>query len=255
MRDEPSWQKLTNTLTTWRLATSALSNFNDPFEGSPVLVGDSGAEVEINFKSANSIWSPLVAPILKDLDGTKLKAATVIDHFARSLFVVSLSRRINSGLLWSHYANGYRGIALHFTPTNDIESPFKDGAFHWVAYEKQRPFISFESMQYYLNENLHHPAGAFAMSARGATELQLLAAMLTWKSEDWSYEQEARLITSSATLEVGFPKSELASIILGPLCSEADAVRVRGIAARATHPIAIAQARLSRTDYSIEIEW
>jgi hypothetical protein len=162
---------------------------------------------------------------------------------------------VNSGLLWGHYTSGYRGIALHFVPTNASESPFTQTTFHWVSYEKQRPYLSFERLKYYFNQKLKHPAGAFTPQVLGAIELQLMAALLTWKSEDWSYEQEARLIVSSDSLSIHFPIEELVSVVLGPNCSKDDEARIHDLVSKAPSPIKVARAKLSATDYSIEIEW
>lgn len=256
MTNESSWAKLEDTICNSKLFTSSISNFNDPFESNPILVGDNNNLLDINFKtSANTAWSMLTVPLLKDLTGQKIKGNDAVDLFRKSMMMVSFSRRINSGLLWGHYANGYRGIALHFVPTNDPNSPFNQSAFHWVNYEKQRPYISFEQLRFYLDTTLPHPGGAFTPSALGAFELQFMSALMAWKSDDWAYEQEARLITKSDVPAISFPPSELVAVILGPLCSEADEAKLRHLIKQAPQETRIVKARLSRTDYSIEIDW
>lgn len=238
------------------LFPSKIDSFNDPFEANPVVIGQTDETIEINASaSANTDWSRLALPIFKRLEGQKLSARAIIAEFRKSLSMVSFSRRINSGLLWGHYTNGYRGIALHFAPTNDKDSPFQQGSFHWVDYEKQRPYLSFDRLRYYFNRKLSHPAGAFTPHALGAIELQFMSALLTWKSEEWSYEQEARLITSSETAATSFPPEELLSVILGPMCTKSDEEKVRAIVAKTQRNTKIARASLSGTDYSIEIDW
>jgi hypothetical protein len=205
-------------------------NFNDPFEANPVIIGGKNERIEVAFKAAgNTAWSPLS--------------------------VASFSRRVNSGLLWGHYTSGYRGIALHFVPANAKNSPFSQSNFHWITYEKQRPYLSFERLKYYFNQNLPHPAGAFTPQVLGAIELQLMAALLTWKSDEWSYEQEARLIVASDATCIQYPSEELTSIILGPNCSSTDEHRIKTLLSKAPPHIRIAKAKLSGTDYSIEIDW
>jgi hypothetical protein len=256
LRDEPAWEKLRQTLCQSRLHTSRVRDFNDPFEASPVIIGGANETIEVNFKSSgNTVWASLILPLFKTLEGQERTIAEILNHLKNSLSVVSFSRRVNSGLLWGHYTSGYRGIALHFVPTNANNSPFKDSNFHWVTYEKQRPYLSFERLKYYFNQTLQHPAGAFGPQVMGAVELQLMSALLTWKSDDWSYEQEARLIVSSDTLSVQYPSEELVSVILGPNCSSEDEGRISALITQATSPIKLAKARLSRTDYSLEIEW
>ena len=256
MRDDRSWTLLKNTLEKSLLFPSKIDSFNDPFEAKPVVIGRNEEKIEINATApANTEWSPIASPIFKRLHGKELTAKEIIEGFRSSLSMICFSRRINSGLLWGHYTSGYRGVALHFSPTNDIKSPFQQGRFHWVNYEKQRPYLSFDRLRYYFNRTLSHPAGAFTPETIGAIELQFMSSLLTWKSEEWSYEQEARLIISSETTEITFPPEELLSIVLGPLCTEVDEKRVRTMVSDTGRSIKIARASLSGTDYSIEIDW
>jgi hypothetical protein len=48
-----------------------------------------------------------------------------------------------------------------------------------------------------------------SIEVMGAFELQFVGAILFWKSEDWAYEQEARLVTGSNETAIPFPSQEL----------------------------------------------
>jgi hypothetical protein len=218
--NESAWQKLERTICESHLPTSVIADFNDPFESGPILFGDRSQKISIEGSyAASTVWSPLVASIWNELVGKTLSAEEIIQTYTAYFSVVSLSRRINSGLVWSHYSNGYRGIALHFTPINDQKSPFRQSHFQWMTYEKQRPIISIDHLRRYLRSGQ-------SAEINSAFELQFIGAILFWKSEDWAYEQEARLVTGSTETAIPFPPQELASVILGPRVSAQDAERV-----------------------------
>lgn len=252
----PAWEKLRQTILQQCLPTSKISGFNDPYECAPVCVGDTEALLDIRGQNgASTAWSMLAADIRSKMLGKSLKLSEIISIYRSSLSVVCFSRRINSALLWSHYSAGYRGIALHFLPSNAPDSTFNQQSFHWVNYEKQRPFLSSDVMKYYFDTTIENPAGAFAPNSLGATELQFMSAILTWKSDDWSYEQEARLIVPVGQDTVKIRSDELASIIIGPRCPPEREERIKYLVEQSGLKVRIAQARLSQTDYSVEIEW
>ena len=132
--NENAWRLLEQTLCDSRLPTSKISDFNDPFELGPILSGDRSKRISVDGRySANTVWSPLVGPAWKELFSKSLYAEELVQFYASYFSVASFSRRINSGLVWSHYTNGYRGIALHFTPSNAPNSPFNQSQFQWVV--------------------------------------------------------------------------------------------------------------------------
>jgi len=97
-------------------------------------------------------------------------------------------------LLWSHYADRHRGVALGFDVNEQMLKP--------VSYVKDRPVLE------KINDKISH-------------------SLLFTKYEDWRYEQEARIYT---TLKDPDPKTGLyfadfgeqlvlREVIAGPLCA------------------------------------
>ena len=94
------------------------------------------------------------------------------------LGILSLSRRWNSSLMWSHYTSSYSGFCVGF---NSLHDYFKgDGS----SLGNRSKLLSVR----YSEKRVVVPPGDF-------TEEDIRDILLT-KSKDWEYEQEERLISS-----------------------------------------------------------
>ncbi|QZN79737.1 DUF2971 domain-containing protein [Stenotrophomonas sp. DR822] len=92
-----------------------------------------------------------------------------------SIGILSLSRRWNSSLMWSHYTNSHAGFCVGFNRDHDFfktkgEVGDPERSLHEVEYSKQRVAVS-------------HVRG------------QPIDLKVIWtKSQDWEYEQEERVV-------------------------------------------------------------
>lgn len=93
------------------------------------------------------------------------------------LGILSLSRRWNSSLMWSHYTNSHKGFCLGFDTETDFFKPFRQIADTSKIF---MPVI-------YSNERIKIP-----INKGEKIDMNI---MLT-KSKDWEYEDEERLIVS-----------------------------------------------------------
>jgi hypothetical protein len=128
MRSEESWAHLENTLLRNSLPLGISTNLNDPFEANPVVINDTVSEdVQIflkRFSVTPGITTSGVAfdfeAILDSTGSDELEAKmlseirSLIDFRNQRCHIGSFSRRISSELQWSHYADGYKGLAYHF---------------------------------------------------------------------------------------------------------------------------------------------
>lgn len=189
-----------------RLWLPSLRDFNDPFDGMmPLAFGIRTARFKRRFVDA------LVA------DGRSRRAAIeeykalrdggYTEDFARMLGglelsrivndfgVLSLSRNTRSVLMWSHYANGHRGICLVF------KDPMMSKLAQPVHYANDLPKINY----------FHSKWGTVRKSA------------FLWKSDEWRYEQEMRVVFGDrAHTYFEFPRDSLVAVILGCLSKQGD---------------------------------
>ncbi len=138
-----------NNLALRRLKVSRINQINDPFEF-------------------------LAADLLDSRDREALhKFKNQLDA---SVGIVCFSRAWNNPLLWGHYANKHRGIALGFDVPDDSLFP--------VIYTNQRAKIKFD-------ENSRTVVGGKSVVNK----------LLCTKFSDWVYEEESRFFVSLDTLQ------------------------------------------------------
>ena len=157
-----------------RLKVSFLDNLNDPFELYATKLTDK--------RLRNKFYS------LADF---------IIDTFGMLCF----SRQWRSPLLWSHYADRHKGVALVFEVT--------DARIKKIKYQQKRIEID-DSMSWFWLMEIE----------------KLQNKLLTTKYSQWSYEDEARIFLSSNEIYKDGGLSfynfsndvKLTGIVLGPLC-------------------------------------
>ena len=148
------------------------------------------------------------------LNEEKAKFQTKIDNAIATTkdnaLVSCFSKRNNSILMWSHYANSHRGVCIEYERPESDE--FKD-----VVYSKKRPFSK-------IYKAVSHGIGLEILGQK--TELEDLEEDLEEtlkpffiKSQDWTYEKEVRCLYSKSKhndnvkrvdnkyiLDIGIPK-------------------------------------------------
>jgi len=264
LRNEQSWAYLENALLGNVLPLAIASALNDPFEASPVIVNDT---VPADLKSfMQRAWAPsgtLSALKAKDelaqirnIDDPRFHAPEFQEKFLNKILALakqrneqchigSFSRRISSELQWSHYADGYRGIAYHFATQPRADSGFRH--LRPVRYSTQRPVILVSEVMDQLSVDVG--SDQFARSWLSFEQRSFLT-----KSVDWAYEEEERIIKQNES-KMTFLDSELISIVLGPRFPKDSLPRLRSLASKRTRPVKIFAASVSLTTYSIEVDW
>ena len=166
----------------------------------------------------------------------------------RRFRLLSLCAEARNPLLWSHYSDSHRGVALEF------DASFTEG----VAFAKALP------MKYWKRVPRAYSRKDFIEDALGLNPLQDdTAAMLPFvltKSVEWSYEREWRIVQAAEDAgpdlfsDLAFSPRSLTKIFLGCRCT----VRIR----RAVERLAIGdfehaeihQARQSQTRFALEFD-
>lgn len=156
-----------------------------------------------------------------------------IDGFSlwmRESAVCCFSTVSDSLLMWSHYADQHRGVVFVF---EELFEPQPFFAFP-VVYSDKRPPVDITT---------------FGNDGRNAIQ----DAVLT-KASAWSYEAEKRMFEyRSAPGHRRFPSQALRGVIFGARISNDDRNFVSGLIAASRRQIHCSTARLSETDFVLEI--
>lgn len=169
-------------LQTQRLKVALLNELNDPFELFAADLSDR------NVRFAFRQWK---------------------NDFAQRTGMLCFSNRWKNPLLWSHYADRHRGMALGFEIDDNVTVP--------VRYRRTRLRLDVASIV-----------------AKDGFSADLGEDLYATKSMDWSYEEEVRVPTllSECELHDGLyfeplgDQFKIVSVVLGPLCKiDADDIR------------------------------
>ena len=171
------------------------------------------------------------------------------DYISRSFKISCLSERMDSSLMWSHYASKHAGFCLEYDFSLEMENSSPDlkkailGLFP-VVYSEERPLIPNQFLDSgFLNEienNRKTPDSILEDVFYG----------LLVKSIDWSYEKEWRIIIKSSLLNDSKLKIPPRKVFLGANIKEKTKEKLLDIA-RIKH-IPAYQMRLSLDKYRLE---
>lgn len=186
----------------WYFAPPAV--FNDPFECRHDLRAEkpSLADIEVLRESfqRDVAAGDTAFEFLLALEQRELAEAVDEMYAERSpqLFrnfegrgVCCFAGRLDSLLMWGHYADGHRGFCLEFDTSSSEFDRFKK-----VEYFEESPSLSVSKVV------AGDTAGAFA-------------AILCSKPTEWAYEQEWRMFHASSAKEYGYGTECLSAVYLG----------------------------------------
>ena len=143
--------------------------------------------------------------------------------------VLCFSRNWGDPLLWSHYADKHRGVCIGF----DVQ----DDQVTRVTYTENRLVISARDV-----DNASEEEGK-----------SLMVRLLSTKYIGWQYEEEVRAYisleeknSSTGLYYVDFgEKLKLKEIIVGPLCSAGNKVKIKKVIGGFSEAVELIQARLA----------
>ncbi|MGY4325686.1 hypothetical protein ACVWWG_000100 [Bradyrhizobium sp. LB7.2] len=254
-----AWEMLEKTLLSNVLSLSRSVTLNDPFDSNPIVVNDTipsdisqFANDTLSFNGMPMDFEKLhiVHPNGQRLTKEQLEEATkdrlhsFIKERNEQCHIASFSRRISSELQWSHYADGYKGLAYHFVTRPEDSSGFR--YLRPVRYSSQRPIILLSE---FMDQLKAARSGSFVQGWLSFEQRSYLT-----KSLEWAYEEEERIIKQNVA-EATFLETELISIVLGPRFPDSDIERLRAIVKKRNRPVKIFRAQSSPTSYAVEVQW
>ncbi|ENQ8704931.1 DUF2971 domain-containing protein [Vibrio harveyi] len=182
---------------TLKIGFNQIDNFNDPFEG-----------------RATGLWDPS-----HNSDRTNVNTLSQALLKARvNHRVLSLTREPLNPLMWAHYANSYEGVVIEF---DSIVSQLNSDKFVIPAAKGD--------MIYTRTKPTKKDFSSYHRDLLNNTE-EILKRTFLFKSQDWSYEEEVRvvgelqskrslfkteLINGRAMSMYSFPKGSITAVYIG----------------------------------------
>lgn len=211
-------------------------SFNDPFDCA--LTADR-SKFEESLASAVARVARDAPPELlvgKDLTGERPGDAQAYEEYRsnirtllQEMGVLCLSEVPDSMLMWSHYANHYRGFCVEFDCGEG--SRLRDIA-HAVRYSDEMPSVS-------------------AVDLTGPNQGAALDSLWLTKSSCWSYEKEWRVMMPKGNRSYQAP-SPVRTVVFGARMPEPERVMV-ALALRRNDSVQFKEAVIQEHTFSIEI--
>jgi Protein of unknown function (DUF2971) len=155
-------------------------DFNDPYDCSVYLdIEKTLKEGPKQFDSSNELIDPESKSQIKDDDVVK-----VSDHLANTFKICSFYERVDSMLMWEHYADEHRGFCIEYDVT-EIDSSKHYNLFP-VIYSDQM----FDATNHYIKVGVEDDF----------SKTYLTRAAIS-KAKDWAYEKEWRLVAEREKFE------------------------------------------------------
>lgn len=216
---------------------SSANDLNDPFEGCIKLKEveqDTTMEISLNFSISRNGETPKVEEKIFEISNLIGQSNDYYKRVFQSMLaqtkICCFSKSKSNKLMWSHYADKHKGMVLEYDISFDLNL---FGSVIPVIYHKKSPEINF-------------------MEQRDKSILTVLKN----KSDEWSYEQEVRLINDNpagAPNKVLINPQSLRSVIFGCKTSNEDKEKIK-MALRNFYHVKYQQSRLSGDEYELFIE-
>ena len=248
---------------------SAFMGFNDPFEGTYILDDEFPDDVLDTFemKSKEEMGEDKYNEMISSagLQGKDFTKEELIKKLAENDFqnfisiihsshISSFSLRddtndpIDENLLWSHYADGLRGFCLIFDYEkllSDIKET-SEKAIMPIEVTYQDTPKTLKLLDFVLSNDV------FGNNEDESYVLSVTESIAT-KSEDWSYENELRILSLDSTNIHSYKPWTLEQIIIGEKMPASHKKRILDIVKSNHDEILIKEARLIPNSYNIEI--
>jgi hypothetical protein len=237
-------RELCEIFTDRKIYLASPATFNDPFDCRPSLtIYKSGpsrlsylekmAQETFPFADKNTL-NQRIEEADRKLRSDPTYVERAYNDYIKKMGVYCLSKIPNDILMWSHYANGHKGICLEFDTTKDKRL---FGQALNVDYSKtdEYPIVNIMDVD---NPKEYHKA-------------------LLTKSNHWTYEQEWRIlkpIEEGGPGKHAFQAELLTGVILGALISPADKKEITDWVSNYPTKINIYRAKPNRTKYQLDIE-
>jgi len=234
-----------NPITEGKFYYSCPLDFNDPFDCKPRLkLAKNYKESHVYSRARREIggkpreWFAKSHSIKKELE-ERIDNGVFYESL-KEMGVLSLSRKSKSMLMWSHYADQYKGIVIELhrrknLVESDVDNPLWNLVSFDVEYSARRP----------INHIGNHNAD--------------IKVLVSTKNIDWKYESESRVVSSKLGpgLHEYNRKELLSSVIAGSYMSDENLEKLKRAVLNASNDIGreikLKQVVLSKINYELDI--
>lgn len=178
-----------------------------------------------------------------------------VDKQIRVLSFSGGDSALTNPLLWSHYADGHKGVCLKFDMNIWHRSAIANAGYvlDSVQYSKKRTLVDLSVIS--SGQRLAGSAFTYELTADSTEPLERIAFR---KHVSWCYEQEWRMICSQKNnkekIYLGFPPHALVSIIIGLRMSEQNRARIKTLISRYGCSTSVQEAKEDHEAFSLVIE-
>lgn len=241
-------QELEGIFTERQVCLRKTTDFNDPFDCNPkLIIHMSRLKRELYLRTEAKRRFPLAdsKTLKRHIINAKINLTSDAEAFAKKSYEEFLDNtgfyclsEINDDILmWSHYADGHRGVCLEFDAINDAvyANRMLFGQAIKVIYSKRRPVFNIF--------NIGEP-------------VEFIKAFLT-KSDHWKYEKEWRVIKIPDEGGPGlksFDPRSLTGVIFGYLMSPENRQRIMEWINRYPIRLSLYQAKINEVEFKVDIE-
>lgn len=238
----------TDVLEHCRMRFTQADALNDPFEINPYF-GTLIEDASLNFGTTVARFAGTILSEEERRSFAHRAVLKIKTNLYRDFLMLSLTRKRNNLLMWSHYAQAHQGFVLGF----DGHHPFFDPPPPRVM----TPLLKVE----YSSERFVVPP-----LEQWVTTVETMLPLVTRKSIEWAYEEELRMFAraSAATATVqdlrgfpvylfDFPPNCLKEIIFGFHVSPDVKARVLAIVNNLLPHVNIFQAKLNSRHFELDV--
>jgi hypothetical protein len=205
-----------------------------------------------------------------------------VNHYLESARISCFSRRPDNLLMWSHYADGFRGFCIEFDKDLLLENPSKYAEVHEVFYSKLPPVVDTIVYEVAKDQVWYHEMAIeetetskkYIKEFKGDSFLPdyrkalldaqdllyvLYRSMLCHKPINWEYEEETRLILHTESdgkdgEPYSYSKDAIKAVIIGEKISNDNVDKINNILTHLGLNVPIKQAVRSRNKYEVLIQ-
>ena len=159
---------------------SSIKSLNDPCEG--IVFGD-------KLKEEARLRLKLLGGELSKLTSLYSRIDTFISEPNEKFGIYSLAGRYNHELLWAHYANSHKGFCIEYD-LNELQNGYSD-----------------EDLYAFKIKYSSHPPQLSSSDISPPNPLAAIQKIAGFKSSEWEYENETRIVFNKAKLRHYNPKA------------------------------------------------
>ncbi|QGG73891.1 DUF2971 domain-containing protein [Pseudomonas syringae] len=164
-------------------------------------------------------------------EGEDISLSQALYLFMQSRGVLSLSKSAHDALLWSHYADGHRGLCLGFnTEILQVDGMTSAGDVQYLPnppYMEKFLALTEEFGEFCRPWDKVHFSDEQGKNFYNKQVDAMLQIGLFTKSEDWKYEKEFRIISNPGNHS--FSPSALQEVIIGAKTSKVNEERINDL--------------------------